>query len=215
MILDKETVNDFSRYMKKNKNLYSDFAKIIKNNISVDKEIINILDVGCGPGFLLEALNKQLSNVNLYGIDISDHMINLSSKLISSKNNNIHLFYCNVNNPCFKSNMMDIITSRFSLCYWKNPIECFKQLNEILKPDGKIIFEVLNAEFPKYKLFFIKINMYFKNASKNVIKYHIDAYKQAYTIDQIKLILKNAGFRINKIYGGKKNWKYTVIAVKS
>jgi ubiquinone/menaquinone biosynthesis C-methylase UbiE len=214
-MLNKETVNDFSRYMKKNKNLYSEFATLIKNNISVNNKIINVLDVGCGPGFLLEELNTQLSKVNLYGIDISDHMINISSKLISSKNNNIHLFFSTVNNPCFKSNMMDIITSRFSLCYWKNPVKCFIQLNEILKPDGKIIFEVLNAEFPKYKLFFIKINMFFKNASKKVIKYHIDAYQQAYTIDQIKIILKNAGFKINKIYGGKKDWKYTIIAVKS
>ncbi|WP_417331726.1 class I SAM-dependent DNA methyltransferase [Halarcobacter sp.] len=49
-------------------NLHNEFMSII-----FDKELDNILDVGCGQGFFIESLN--LNQKNAYGIDLSSEQI--------------------------------------------------------------------------------------------------------------------------------------------
>jgi len=49
-------------------NLHNEFMSIV-----FDKELDNILDVGCGQGFFIESLN--LNQKNAYGIDLSSEQI--------------------------------------------------------------------------------------------------------------------------------------------
>ena len=56
--------------------------------------------------------------------------------------------------------------------------------------------------------------MFIKLAGKDVVRYHIDAYKIAYDIEQIERFLTDAKFSIIKKDGSKKDWKFIVIAEK-
>ena len=84
-----------------------------------------------------------------------------------------------------KDNSIDTIVSRFSLPYWKQPLNSFLEMNRVLKPNGKIIFEALNRNFPKWKLFGIKVGMLLNRAGRDVTKYHVEDYALAHTQEEV------------------------------
>ena len=56
--------------------------------------------------------------------------------------------------------------------------------------------------------------MIFNFADGSIIRYHMDAYKTAYTINSVKKLLKDANFKITYTEGDKKDWKFIVAAEK-
>ncbi len=111
-------------------------------------------------------------------------------------------------------NSIDTIVSRFSLPYWKQPLNSFLEMNRVLKPKGKIIFEALNRNFPKWKLFGIKVGMLLNRAGRDVTKYHVDAYALAHTQEEVETFFKKSGFVILEKEGTKNEWKFIIVAEK-
>jgi len=210
-LVDKNTADDFSEYMKKFPELYRYLASIVKKNIpkSVRKPII--VDLGVGPGLLSLEMCNQIPNAEIIGIDISENMLDVANKNVKKEGFQT-ILGSSEKIPINKE--VDIVVSRFSLTYWKNPIESFNEIHRVLKQSGKIVFEVLNKDFPGWKLFLIKIRMFFNSASSNIIRYHIDAYETAYTIDSFRNILKKTGFEVESAEGVKKGWRFIVVAKK-
>ena len=56
--------------------------------------------------------------------------------------------------------------------------------------------------------------MYLKFAGFDVVKYHIDAYKFAYTIEQVEQFFTDVGFTICSKEGKKSEWKFIIVAQK-
>jgi ubiquinone/menaquinone biosynthesis C-methylase UbiE len=113
-----------------------------------------------------------------------------------------------------KDNSIDTVVSRFSLPYWKEPLDSFLEMNRVLKPNGKIIFEALNRNFPKWKLFGIKVGMLLNRAGRDVTKYHVDAYALAHTQEEVEMLFNKSGFAILEKEGKKSEWKFIIVAEK-
>jgi ubiquinone/menaquinone biosynthesis C-methylase UbiE len=113
------------------------------------------------------------------------------------------------------SHYADAIISRFSLSSWKEPKQGFSEIFRILKPEGKLVLEALNKDFPKWKLILTKLHMIVNGAEKNIIKYHIDYYKNAFSIKQVEQFLNETGFTIIKKEGKRTEWKFLIIAAKN
>lgn len=213
--IDNNIANEFTNYMQKYPNLYKELAKTIYEEINKDSKKPIILDLGSGPALINHEIKKILKHSIILSLDSSLEMLKNAqkphNKTFSNKTNGILSISENI--P-IKNNTIDIMISRFSLSYWKNPEKAFSEIYRIIKPNGKLILEALNKNFPKWKLFLIKIHMNTKLAGKNVIKYHIDAYKKAYDFDQIKSLLVSADFKIDKIEFKNKDWKIKIIASK-
>ena len=210
MTLDSSIVDDFTVYMDRYIELYRDFALVIDQLIPQNLSKPTIVDIGAGPGFLVRELQYILPYAKIIAVDPSYLMLRYAEKnilrrdyLICSKGE-----YLPLNNSS-----VDIIVSRFSLPYWNTPSHVFKEIYRVLKPSGKIILEALNADYPRWKLWFIKIHMLLKRAPRTVIEYHIDAYKNAYTIRQIKNNVMNNGFKVIKVE--EKQWFFRFIAEKT
>ena len=211
-VLNEKTIKNFEHYMKKYPGLYRYLADIVKKNIS--KKVSNpvIIDLGAGPGLLSLELFKQIPKAQIIAVDPSDIMLKFANdnikkegfKTINGTSENIDL----------KNNYADIIVSRFSLTYWKNPTKSFNEIHRVLKPGGKFVFEALNRDFPKTKLFLIKLQMFFKSAGSDVIRYHIEAYKTAYRYKDVEMFLKKTGYKITYKEYSKKDWKYLIVAEK-
>ncbi len=84
----------------------------------------------------------------------------------------------------------------------------------VLKKDGCVILEVINKDFPVWRLLLIKVHMLFNKAGADVTKYHIDVYKDAYTIDQVEQFFFNAGFSVVGKEGNRKEWKFLIVGKK-
>lgn len=213
LLVNDKTAEAFEAYMKKFNELYASLSKIVKNNTSTTHPII--LDLGCGPGLLSCEILKQIPNATVIGVDPLKRMLSLA------KDNGNQLDV-----TCFeplrgvseniplRDACVDTIVSRFSLAYWKHPQQSFSEMHRVLKPHGKVILEALNQGFPKWKLFCIKIGMLVKQAGRDVIRYHSDAYNIAYTQQQAEKFFIDSGFSIIERQGKKNEWKFILIAEK-
>jgi len=195
--------------------LYKNLAKIIQKNLPQSPSKPLIVDLGAGPGLLSAEIRKLMPETNVINLDASIKMLETAEKqafkddfrkfgVILSMSENIPL----------KDNSVDIVVSRFSLPYWEQPKISFTEISRILKPGGRVILEALNKDFPKWKLFLIKLHMFINLAGRDVVRYHIDAYEIAYTIEQVECFLTDRKFSIIEKGGNKKDWKFTIIAEK-
>ena len=205
-----ENIERFERYMKKYPDLYAKNADIVKENIVKEIKKPKILDLGCGPGLLVSTLEKKNLKGEIFGVDISEKMLKiaktntLNSTFLQGSAEKIPI------DDCFA----DVLVSRFSLPYWKNPNICFKEIYRVVKPGGRVVFECLNKDFSKVKLFFMGLNMSCKGAESDIVRYHVDAYKTAYCFSDVEEKMSNVGFKMVFSDYKPKFWKFIVIFEK-
>lgn len=89
----------------------------------------NILDVGCGLGFVLFGIDPRW---NKYGVDISKWAVEHASKYGT-------IFQGTLQQANYKSNVFDVIILYQSLEHIPNPIEVLIEARRILKPNGRLI----------------------------------------------------------------------------
>ena len=102
-----------------------------------------LLDIGTGPGRLLNVINKRNKNIDLYGLDISESMVDLAR--VNLKNcENVCLQVGNITRTEFQDNFFDFIVSTGSFYNWDHPVEGLNEVYRILKP-GKTayVFETI------------------------------------------------------------------------
>lgn len=207
--LTEETIQRFTTYMKKYPELYTSLANLIEKHLKKTKNPI-ILDLGCGPGILGKHIKKHQPNTTLIGLDKKQEMLQRAKKEQSYD----LLSRGSVDYLPFKTDSIDLVVSRFSLPYWEQPRQSFQEIQRILKPQGILILEALNKDYPPIKLWLIKMHMSLKRAGTDVIRYHIDAYNTAKSKHDIETILKKTGFKHITFLGNQKEWKFVFIAYK-
>ncbi len=160
--------------------------KYILNAVSkiYQNDIINILDLGCGSGQLINELYGNFNNIEITGIDFSEKMLE-SSKV---KNPNARHIKLDVDELYKLKGNFDIIICTHSLPYYKEPGKVIKELSRLLKDNGRILmgFASGNNFYDKFVLSFVKLTTGHANypSDKN-FKELIDSYFQ---IENLKII---------------------------
>lgn len=96
----------------------------------------NILDLGCGPGELIEDLYKENQDLHITGLDFSKGMLDISKK----RNPQADHILMDVENLSNLDRKFNIIISSHSLPYYKNPRRVMEDLYNLLEDKGQIIF---------------------------------------------------------------------------
>lgn len=212
-LVDEKTAEDFASYMRKFTDLYIALSKSVKDHTTTLQP--RILDLGCGPGLLSAEILHIIPDATVIGIDPLVKMLTLAKENAHKQGVYSFIPVLGVSEKIpLNDNSIDTIVSRFSLPYWKQPDESFLEMNRVLRPNGRVIFEALNRNFPRWKLFGIKVGMLLNHAGRDVTKYHVDAYALAHTIEEVETFFKTSGFIILEKKGKKSEWKFTIIAQK-
>ncbi|MEW6455216.1 MAG: class I SAM-dependent methyltransferase [Acidobacteriota bacterium] len=103
--------------------------------------VVNILDIGCGDGFLVSCLAKKL-NRKIVGLDISTEGFTKAHDRCK-KFDVCNLIECIKgdarNMKIFKNSEFDGITLVYTLHHMNKPEIVLKEAKRVLKPDGRVI----------------------------------------------------------------------------
>jgi ubiquinone/menaquinone biosynthesis C-methylase UbiE len=211
--LDERTIHEFARYMKRFPELYEHLVEIVKRHVSDCHPLI--LDLGAGPGLLSVKLLEQIPEATVVGIDPLLQMLRLAKEnVLPSYAHAFEALQGGSEKIPLKDDIVDGIVSRFSLPYWSQPQESFKEMHRVLKPGGIVVLEELNKKFPRWKLSLLGLWMRARGAGKKVADYHAKAYPHAHTMIEVRQLFTDTGFSVLETEGKEKEWRFIVVARK-
>ncbi len=112
---------------------YEDIAKDITNRLPEG----HLLDIGTGPGRLLQAIHHINPALELYGLDISCSMIKQAQKNLHGMG--VDLRQGNIRHTDFPSGFFDLVMCSGSFYLWDQPEEGLQEVYRLLKP-GKTAY---------------------------------------------------------------------------
>jgi len=178
---------------------YPALIPLIKKYLYVEK-YFNVIDIGGGTGFFAEFLSKKVNSVIV--IDPSKKM------LLKNKNFEIKRVQADGKAIPFKNEIFDlaILINTLHHIDKKFQNEIINQIHRILKNEGKLFIIEL---YPIDKgLMKILINIFLKFEEFLTGKtYHISP-------DDLKLKLKDTGFKEITVHSFNKNYRYVVCCKK-
>ena len=184
-----ENVQQAQRYSEKTA---KHFERISKSFVHVIKRmgatIGKVLDIGTGSGTLAIGLCKEIPNISVTGLDISNLILTFAQENVEKNNLSSRVTFIegNAEDMPFEDNTFDLIVSSNTLHLIENPLKMFNEMGRVLKDEGK---------------FFISD---FKRNFFGLISGHIKSAYKPREIDKIlnqsqlrKWIIKNYFFWIN------------------
>lgn len=131
---------------------------LISNKIKEDNDKEGqkeVLDLGCGPGELIDLLESTYKNFNITGVDFSQEMLN-RSKARNSRSNHINLDVSDLDRLQEK---FDMIICTHSLPYYKNIEKVVIDLDRLLEDNGQIYIAFASGDslYDKLALSFVKL----------------------------------------------------------
>lgn len=108
-----------------------DLKDYIDNN---KKTQYNVLDLSCGTGLYLK---KQVDyfkevNINWYGLDLSDSMLEKAIKRVS----NVEFTEANVEDMPYQTNEFDFISNNYAFHHYSNKEQALNEIQRVLKKEG-------------------------------------------------------------------------------
>jgi len=125
-------------YRLKRKITYRKILNIINHHIS-NQANQSILEIGTGSGFLTSFLEKEYSNITIYGLEYDNRLVELTK----SKVNSSIIIQGNAENFDLKRKF-NLIVSLQVIEHLYNPVDMLKCVNEHLVEDGIFIFTTPN-----------------------------------------------------------------------
>ena len=125
--------------------------------INIDGKNINILDLSSGTGNIAIELGKKFPDAKIYGVDISNEMLNIARRKTKEQNlKNISYQVQDVENLDFPDIKFDIITCGYGLFFYPNMDKVLCDVCTMLKDDGKFVFSTFNEDaFQPYSKIFL------------------------------------------------------------
>ena len=147
------------------------------------------LEVGPGPGYLGLEWLKHTSNTTLYGIEISQEMINISLRNAKQYGLESRVKYVHHNAQImpFDNGFFDAIFTNGSLHEWDEPTRIFNEIHRVLKPGGQYYISDLRRDINPL----MKWMMYAMTKPKSIRPGLITSLNAAYTVHELEQILKD------------------------
>lgn len=98
-----------------------------------------VLDVGCGTGATTIALADRVAPGRVTGADISEVMLNVAETRAAGRKN-VTFAHMDVQSHAFAPGALDLVTSRFGVMFFDDPVMAFGNLRAALRPGGRIAF---------------------------------------------------------------------------
>ncbi len=154
-----------------------------------------MLDVGCGGGFTIRRLLNRSKDAQVYGIDISEESVAKAKKVNAEVlDKQVFVTQGSAEKLPYENEKFDLVTAVETVYFWPNLPGCLQEVRRVLKPGGKfaILVEVVDSD----------------SKWTSVVE-----GMTAYTPEQIKSLLDDAGFIQTEIHRKKPTYA-TILGCK-
>ena len=155
-----------------------------------------MLDVGCGGGFTIRRLLKRSKDAQVYGIDISEESVTKARQVNAEVlDKQVYVTQGSAEQLPYNDEMFDLVTAVETVYFWPNLPDCLQEVRRVLKSGGKfaIMVEVVDSDSKWTSI--------------------VDGMT-AYTPEQLKTLLDDAGFIQTEIHRKKPTYA-TIMGVKA
>ena len=170
-----------------------------------------IVDVGCGPGYLLEDMARAFNDLKFIGVDISSQMLEKATGNIASKGliERISFRAGDIQGLPFESNSLDFAVSTLSLHHWLQPKQGFEEILRVLKTGGQFLVFDLKRNSPRLVYWVLRFaQSLILPAALGRINEPSSSFLASYTPAEIKDLMKDTGFTTWRVRAGL-FWSFT------
>jgi ubiquinone/menaquinone biosynthesis C-methylase UbiE len=133
---------------------YQEIAACLSSQVKSGR----LLDIGTGPGRLLIEVHRLSPGLQLYGLDISQAMIELARKNLSEVTADLKV--ANVCATGYESGFFDTVACTGSFYLWDQPEKGLEEIHRILKPGHSAhLFEIRQDNDQEAYRAALKINL--------------------------------------------------------
>lgn len=118
--------------------LTNETLPLLISKTNVDSNV-TVLDIGCGAGNSTSKISE--TGAKVIGIDFSQKMIDQANSAYQG----ITFKQSDAENIPLEDNSMDVVIANFVVHHFAEPNKVFKEINRVLKPNGKFAFAVWGA----------------------------------------------------------------------
>jgi len=154
----------------------------------------NVLDLGCGPGYITTAIAKVRPDWQITAVDYSPYMIESAKKNAEKNKVNIKFINSKVEDINLKPNQFDLIISHYSFSEFENAKKVLENIINFAKNEA--FFEITDVVRIKNQLYInilTKISRFFYG--KNFNRQYINSLKGAYGIKELKNLFNLPEFK--------------------
>lgn len=151
-----------------------------------------ILDVGCGGGFLSNALSKAGHDVT--GIDISAESLRIAHKYDSTSK--VKYLQADAYSLPFPDHAFDVVTAMDFLEHVENPAQVVAEVSRILKPGGRFFFHTFNRNRLSKWVVIRAVEIFVKNTPR-----HMHIHRLFITPAELEVFCLNEGLQVKEWSG--------------
>ena len=185
--------------------------RIIVNELKRHHPRNTLVDVGCGPGYLLVDMARAFSDLEFIGVDISQQMLERATNNITGSRlgERISFRVGDIQGLPFEPNSLDFVISTLSLHHWLQPKRGFLEISRVLKPGGQFLIFDLKRNSPRlvYWLMRFAQSLILPNALGRINE-PTSSFLASYTTSEIEAIIADTGFKTWRVHTGL-FWAFT------
>jgi len=157
-----------------------------------------LVDVGCGPGYLIAVIAKSLPHLDIIGVDIAEEMLQAATDNLSSSGlrERVKFQRGDVRELPFEDNAVDFVVSSLSLHHWSEPEPALQEIRRVLKPGGQFLIFDLRRDSRRFFYWLIRVvTRFVVPAPIRHIKEPFGSILSSYTMAESAAFLSGAGFQ--------------------
>jgi SAM-dependent methyltransferase len=118
---------------------FQPFADILFEAVTM-ADAKSVLDIGCGTGATTLAMAETLgADADCLGLDISETMIAHARKRAAETGSTAEFIVADAQTHPFETRRFDMITSRFGVMFFEDPVAAFRNLSRAAQPGTALI----------------------------------------------------------------------------
>lgn len=157
---------------------------------------LQLLDIGCGTGRLLELLAHKLPQAQLTGLDLAPNMLQQARERLDDQ---ITLVQGDAEQLPFADQTFDLVVSSSTFQWLAQLDACFGEVVRVLKPGGRFVFSL----FGQGTLGELQLSWRtaLADRQRNDTVWQQDGTHRFHTTEQVTAALAAAGFNNRRIWG--------------